>query len=69
VQFTYQRNIEALLRNYFFHVKTIIITYSECVSVALVISDPSDIYQTQRLSTVNMPNNRQYINFIPEPAA
>jgi hypothetical protein len=33
----YERNIEAISRNHFCRRKTITITYSKCVSVALVI--------------------------------
>jgi hypothetical protein len=36
-QFTYNVNIEACSRNYFYRGKAISITYCECVSVALVI--------------------------------
>ena len=36
-QCTYKRKIEARLLNYCRHEKTVSITYSECVSVALVI--------------------------------
>jgi hypothetical protein len=36
-QCTYKRNIEARLHNHFYRGKAIIVTYSECVSVALVI--------------------------------
>ena len=36
-QFMYKCNIEALSRNHFFVVKTVSITYSVCVCVALVI--------------------------------
>ena len=36
-QCTYKQNIEARSRKHWCHAKTIHITYSECVSVALVI--------------------------------
>ena len=36
-QYTYKRNIEARSRNHCYHIKARNITYSECVSVALVI--------------------------------
>ena len=38
-QFTYERNIEARSRNHYCSGKAISITYSECVSVALVIQE------------------------------
>jgi len=36
-QCTYKQNIEACSHKHWRHAKTILITYSECVSVALVI--------------------------------